>query len=260
MAYCSKGHYIPNAWTNCFDCTAMTVSREFDRRELPGEMVPQFFIKPAPKPTCISCQTTQVTLGGMLCWGCTASQAAPPVEPFGDPISKAEEEMLIILAEECGEVIKRVTKILRFGKRRNPWDGQDNVERLESEIGDLAAVTECLALLKTIDREKVVDHAVKKLKAFETEEDPKRPRLRWATELLKLSGLSKVIAKFSKPAPRFQVGQEVEARVPYEKPITYQKGRIVTEWDSHYDVRFWSGRTYRLAAEHIRAIPEQARR
>lgn len=46
----------------------------------------------------------------------------------------ARDEMLIILMEECGEVIQAASKIMRFG------DTNENWRNLEKEIGDV----ECL--------------------------------------------------------------------------------------------------------------------
>lgn len=120
---------------------------------------------------------------------CRRTDPSPQVAPFGEPLSPEVTEILTILAEECGEVVQRVTKILRFGFRRNPWDDKDNVERLEQELGDVAALVECLHHLDVIDTSRVVDNAVKKLKAFLVEEDPTRPRLRHASEPLKSAGL-----------------------------------------------------------------------
>lgn len=44
---------------------------------------------------------------------------------------KPEHELLTILMEECGEVIQRASKIIRFGADK------DNVEAFEKELGDL---------------------------------------------------------------------------------------------------------------------------
>jgi NTP pyrophosphatase (non-canonical NTP hydrolase) len=49
-------------------------------------------------------------------------------------ITEREREALIILMEECGEVIQACSKILRFGK------DIDKIEALEKECGDM----ECL--------------------------------------------------------------------------------------------------------------------
>ena len=103
------------------------------------------------------------------------------VAEFGAPLDPEQQEFLQLLAEECAETVQRVTKILRFGLRRNPWNGQDNVERLEAEIGDICAVLDVLELLGIVDSERVHSHTIRKLKAFVTEVDPARPRLRHIT-------------------------------------------------------------------------------
>lgn len=52
-------------------------------------------------------------------------------------MTEQEKEILIITAEECGEVIQAVTKILRFGKESKVAAAYTNMHRLEEEIGDL---------------------------------------------------------------------------------------------------------------------------
>jgi len=60
-------------------------------------------------------------------------------------LTDAEAERLALLAEECGEAIKAIMKILRHGyESRNPdeEDGDTNREALERELGDVGyAVT-----------------------------------------------------------------------------------------------------------------------
>lgn len=48
-----------------------------------------------------------------------------------DNLPKYEQELLTILAEECAEVIQECSKIIRFGMT------QENLDRLEKELGDL---------------------------------------------------------------------------------------------------------------------------
>jgi len=59
------------------------------------------------------------------------------LEPeFRTDLSDAEIERLSLLAEECGEVIQMVCKILRHGyESRHPNGGPKNRELLETEIG-----------------------------------------------------------------------------------------------------------------------------
>lgn len=59
-------------------------------------------------------------------------------------LSKAETERLVLLAEECGEVIQAVSKILRHGfEACHPRDlNHTNRAQLTNEIGDLLACIE----------------------------------------------------------------------------------------------------------------------
>lgn len=47
-----------------------------------------------------------------------------------------EREILLILQEECAEVIQAVSKIFRFGIDTE-WNGETNRLHLEEELGDL---------------------------------------------------------------------------------------------------------------------------
>jgi len=63
-------------------------------------------------------------------------------ERFSNRLSDAEAERLAILAEECGEVIQAVCKILRHGyASRNPeWqESPTNRSLLSRELGDVEA-------------------------------------------------------------------------------------------------------------------------
>ena len=57
-------------------------------------------------------------------------------------LTPAQTERLAKLAEECGEVVHVIGKILRHGyDSSNPDDGtyKDNRDQLEAELGDLSA-------------------------------------------------------------------------------------------------------------------------
>lgn len=60
--------------------------------------------------------------------------------PNGVPLTPHEHEVLIILMEECSEVIQAASKLVRFGKENRPPDGPDagtsNSRVLGLEIGD----------------------------------------------------------------------------------------------------------------------------
>ena len=54
-------------------------------------------------------------------------------------------EILLILAEEASEVIKEVSKIMRFGPDQcKPGSNETNIQALEQELGDLQAMIELL--------------------------------------------------------------------------------------------------------------------
>lgn len=90
-------------------------------------------------------------------------------EKFSNGLTDAESEALAILAEECGEVVQRVGKILRHGKRK--YDGSDNVERLESEIGDICAILDVLSAEGVISEDRVMAFQEQKLRRFREEPD-----------------------------------------------------------------------------------------
>lgn len=55
-------------------------------------------------------------------------------------LTPEQAEALALLAEECGEVIQIIGKILRHGLySRHPDGGADNQELLETECGDMEA-------------------------------------------------------------------------------------------------------------------------
>jgi NTP pyrophosphatase (non-canonical NTP hydrolase) len=68
-------------------------------------------------------------------------------EPF-NRLTPAEAERLAMLAEECGEVVQAVTKILRHGYASyhpDRPDGRDNRQDLFKEVSDVFGV---LSLMK----------------------------------------------------------------------------------------------------------------
>lgn len=58
----------------------------------------------------------------------------------------SREELLVLLVEECGEVIQAATKCLRFGWDRNQPGYGVNCEVLADEVGDLGGVIDALNL------------------------------------------------------------------------------------------------------------------
>ena len=74
-------------------------------------------------------------------------------EKFVTGLTKAEEERLIKLMEECGEVIQAASKILRHGwDSKNPNDPNHlgNKLDLERELADLTAAVLKLDAAKNI--------------------------------------------------------------------------------------------------------------
>ncbi len=73
--------------------------------------------------------------------------------PF-NKLTPAEAERLAFLAEECGEVIQIVGKVLRHGYGSvdpTQLSAPDNRFMLERELGDLHAVVQLMMLRKDID-------------------------------------------------------------------------------------------------------------
>jgi len=64
-----------------------------------------------------------------------------------------ERELLLILQEECAEVIQAVSKIFRFGIDTT-WNGVSNRDHLEEELGDL----KCMIDLTVDSRFDLCDH------------------------------------------------------------------------------------------------------
>lgn len=61
-----------------------------------------------------------------------------------------KEELLVILMEECSEVIQEASKLIRF-------DDTDPV-RIEKEIGDLLCMIELMCQKKIIDSSVLTQH------------------------------------------------------------------------------------------------------
>jgi NTP pyrophosphatase (non-canonical NTP hydrolase) len=54
-------------------------------------------------------------------------------------------EIILIMSEECAEVAKEVSKIMRFGPDQiKPGKEKTNIQVLEEELGDLLAMIELL--------------------------------------------------------------------------------------------------------------------
>lgn len=80
-------------------------------------------------------------------------------------LTPAEAERLALLAEECGEVIQAVGKILRHGyESRNPLiaEGPTNRESLERELGDVHAAIILLRNSGDVSGEEIIARCEKK--------------------------------------------------------------------------------------------------
>lgn len=81
-------------------------------------------------------------------------------------LSDSQIEALSLLAEECGEVVLAVGKVLRHGfESVNPYDpdGPNNREQLEKELGDVVVAQEILRRNAWIE-DTDPSHLVKKLR------------------------------------------------------------------------------------------------
>jgi hypothetical protein len=73
-----------------------------------------------------------------------------------------EQEILTITAEECGEVIQAISKIVRFGKDSyNPKDRKKvtNAAHLVSELGDLLACVRILHEIGLVGEDELMEAA-----------------------------------------------------------------------------------------------------
>ena len=78
-------------------------------------------------------------------------------------LSPARAERLAILAEECGEVVQIVGKILRHGYQgKHPDTGVTNTQALEEELGHLEYAISRL-VLHDVDPSEVRRHATNKM-------------------------------------------------------------------------------------------------
>ncbi len=64
-------------------------------------------------------------------------------------MNETTREIILILSEECAEVAKEVSKIMRFGPDQiKPGKEKTNIQVLEEELGDLLAMVELLVKQK----------------------------------------------------------------------------------------------------------------
>lgn len=81
-----------------------------------------------------------------------------------------DSEALLILQEECSEVIQAVSKIFRFGLNNfKPGKPKTNIEHLEEELGDMLCLIEILydrGLIRPDKIEQALEAKKHKLKIY----------------------------------------------------------------------------------------------
>jgi len=76
-------------------------------------------------------------------------------------LTEAEAERLAILAEECGETVQAVTKILRHG-----FESWNNKADLEREIGNILAIADLMISEGDVDEGEIHLSANNKVEAL----------------------------------------------------------------------------------------------
>ena len=87
--------------------------------------------------------------------------------PNGKPLNAHERELLIILMEECGEVVQAASKLLRFGKENRPDSGESNSRVLGLECGDLEHMVARIAMQGIISMDDLRDGDMRKSERLE---------------------------------------------------------------------------------------------
>lgn len=86
------------------------------------------------------------------------------MKKFSNKLTSKQLEALALLAEECGEVVAIVGKILRHGiDSHHPTTGIDNREYLENELGDVQAAIQIVIDEKIVTFQAVDDMRIDKL-------------------------------------------------------------------------------------------------
>lgn len=85
---------------------------------------------------------------------------------------KKQEEIMLILQEECAEVTQAISKCLRFGVDNfKPGKPKTNREHLAEELGDLQAMIDLCIKFDIVGSEQVniaADNKIAKLKQWST--------------------------------------------------------------------------------------------
>jgi NTP pyrophosphatase (non-canonical NTP hydrolase) len=74
-----------------------------------------------------------------------------------------KHEILQILQEECSEVIRAASKIIRFGESGVTPSGETNIAHLEEELGDLQAMIQLLHEYDMVSYTNIDEYAQKKI-------------------------------------------------------------------------------------------------
>ena len=79
------------------------------------------------------------------------------------PPEGQERELLEVLAEECAEVIQRVTKALRFGiEEVQPGQPDSNSRRIGLELGDVMETVDKLRSARVLEGRDIQDGMIRK--------------------------------------------------------------------------------------------------
>ena len=87
-----------------------------------------------------------------------------------DDLTPQQKEVLLILSEECSEVIQAISKIFRFGIDTN-WIEEGNREHLAHELGDLQCMIDLCRIVEIVDGadiNKASEAKYKKLQVWST--------------------------------------------------------------------------------------------
>ena len=82
-------------------------------------------------------------------------------------LSEGAQERLVLVAEECGEVIQAIGKILRHGYE-SEYNNETNRQALERELGDLFHAVKRMCLVYELNEEAITARVVlpKEKKAY----------------------------------------------------------------------------------------------
>lgn len=81
-------------------------------------------------------------------------------------VGAIDREVMLIAQEECAEVTQAISKVFRFGFD-SEYNGKNNREHLEEEIGDLVCMIDLMREHGLINWENVINASEKKMKKLE---------------------------------------------------------------------------------------------